>query len=267
MEEKEAKGILKKVMSFLSTAPDHFPPPYLSRDVYGIIARHVGVEDPYREIKRESNRMALKLLPELRRLVSQAEDPLFEAVRVAIVGNIIDFGASQSFTLEDLSSFGRIPIAVNHYPDLKEELEKARVVLYIGDNAGEVVFDRVLVEQLVERGKKVYFAVRSRPIINDATLEDALEAGLDALAEIVDTGSDAPGIVLEKATERFKHLFRDAHVVISKGQGNFETLEDVPRRVYFLLRAKCPVVASKLSANIGDIVIYKGGRECSGLLL
>ncbi len=266
-EEGARKGLLKEVMDYLSKAHDSLSPPYLSRDVYRIISRRLGVEDPYREKKRESNRLALSMLPHLKELVEKAEDPLFEAVRIAIVGNIIDFGVAESFSLEELSSFSSIPFAINHYPQLKEELQEAKTVLYIGDNAGEVVFDRVLIELLNRMGKRVFFAVRSAPIINDATYEDAVEAGIDRFAEIVDSGSDGPGVLMDRVTERFKHLFRDADVVISKGQGNFETLEDIPRTVYFLLRAKCEVVAGMIGANVGDMVIYRGGKSCPGLLL
>ncbi len=265
--EEEKKAVLVKVMRYLVGAPTDVPPPYLSREVYNIISKEFGVDDPYREIKKASNKMALRLYPELKKRVKESEDSLYEAVKVAIIGNIIDFGASQDFTLEDVDLFDDIPIAINHYPELKERLERAETVLYIGDNAGEVVFDRVLVEELVDMGKRVFFAVRSKPIINDATKEDAEEAGIDEFAEIVDSGSDAPGVVIDRVTERFKHLFRDADVVLSKGQGNFETLDDVPREIFFLLRAKCPVVAEKLGANIGDIIILRGGRVCHGLLL
>lgn len=245
-DEDKKKDLLKKVMAYLAQAPTRVPPPYLSREFYNIISNEFGVEDPYKEIKRESNELVLRLLPELKRRVEEAKDPLFEAVRLAIIGNIIDFGASQNFTLEDIDAFEEIPITINHYQELKNDLESAKTVLYIADNAGEVVFDRLLVEQLYNMGKRIFFAVRSRPIINDATKEDALVAGIDNFAEIVDSGSDAPGIVIDKVTEKFKHLFRDVDVVISKGQGNYETLDDIPREVYFLLRAKCPVVASSL---------------------
>ncbi len=266
-DEDKRKELLKRVMAFLAEARNDVPPPYLSRDVYNIISEILGVEDPYKEKKEESNSMALSLYPQLKKMVEEADDPLFEAVRIAIIGNIIDFGACQEFKLEDISSFHEIPIGINHYPQLKEEIERAKTVLYIGDNAGEVVFDRILLEKLKEMGKRLYFAVRSAPIINDVTKKEAIEAGIDKVAEIIESGSDAPGIVIEKATERFKHLFRDAHVVISKGQGNYETLEDIPRRVYFLLRVKCPVVARKIGTEMGNIVILKGGRECRGLLL
>ncbi len=267
-DESEKKRVLKEVLAYLKDAPDNLPPPYLSRDVYNIISRITGVEDPYYEIKKESNRMALKLYPELKKRVKAAQDPLFEAVKIAIIGNIIDFGAGHNFTLEDIASFENIPIGINHYSYLKEDISSAKTVLYIGDNAGEVVFDRILLEELYSMGKKIFFAVRAKPIINDATVSDALEAGIQQFAEIVDSGSDGPGIVFDRVTEEFKHLFRDCDVVISKGQGNFETLEDIPRRVYFLLRTKCDVVASILGTRLGDIVILKGGVECAdGLLL
>lgn len=247
--------VIKEIMGKLATYQGSDPPPMVSRIVYGTIAQMTGVEDPYQEKKRESNRMALELYPHLKEMVKRSSDPLFTAVRVAIVGNIIDFGVGRSFELEGLEAIEALDLAINHYPSFKEEYESARTILVIGDNAGEVVFDRVMIEEF--RGKEVYYAVRSGPIINDVTLKDALEVGMNEVATVIESGSWAPGTLMDEVSPRFMELFMGADMVISKGQGNFETLDDAPRDIFFCLRAKCDVVARLLGVNIGDTLLIK----------
>lgn len=259
--EEDKKETIKQVLTYLASAPSNLPPPYISRRVYKIVSDVTGVADPYAEVKKKSSLMVLGMLPILRERVKGAEDPIYEAFRLAIIGNIIDYGAGKSFTLEDISFFGNIPIKINHYDDFLKDLKKAKTVLYIGDNAGEVVFDLLALEVLSNLNKKVYFAVRTRPIINDVTKDDAEYVGVGRYAEIIDSGSDAPGVALDVVTPRFKSLLEEADLVISKGQGNFETLETYKRDdIYFLLRVKCEVVAKMLKANIGDIIIAKKGK-------
>ncbi|MGB9667327.1 MAG: damage-control phosphatase ARMT1 family protein [Thermosulfidibacteraceae bacterium] len=261
IDEELKKSIIVEVLVQLASSPTNYPPPYVSRRIYSICASRTGIRDPYHEIKKKSNLMVFGLLSLLRDKVKQSEDPVFEALRMTIVGNIIDYGAGRSFTLEDVSLFDRIPIAINHYDYFIEDLENSSTILYIGDNAGEIVFDRLFIEVLSNLNKKVYFAVRGKPIINDITMEDAIFVGIDRYAEIVDSGSDAPGVALDVATPRFKSLLDKADLVISKGQGNFETLENYKRdRLYFLLRVKCEVVAKILKAKIGDIIIARSDK-------
>ncbi len=256
-DEALQERVLKEVMGKLAQYQGSDPPPKVSRLVYWTIARATGVEDPYRDKKKECNRVALELYPHLKEMVNRAPDPLFTAVKVAIVGNIIDFGVGRSFELESLEAIEKLELVINHYPIFREEYEEARTILYIGDNAGEVVFDRVLIEEF--QGKEVYFAVRSGPIINDVTLEDAHEAGIDQVAYVLESGSWAPGTLLDEASSQFKELFMEADMIISKGQGNFETLDDAPRDLFFLLRAKCDVVAQLLGVEIGDTLLIKKG--------
>ena len=251
--------VLKEIMRLLSTYEGEDPPPRVSRLVYGTIARETGVKDPYRDKKRECNRMALDLYPRLKEMVARSPDPLFTAVKVAIVGNIIDFGVGRSFQLESLETIERLALTIDHYEVFLEDYRRAQTVLYIGDNAGEVVFDRVLLEEF--RGKEVYYAVRSGPIINDVTLEDAYETGIAGVARVLESGSWAPGTLLDEVNPSFKDLFWGADMVISKGQGNFETLDEASREVYFFLRAKCEVVACLLGVQVGDTLLIKKGRQ------
>lgn len=256
-DEEVQEALIKEIMGKLAQYKGEDPPPKVSQIVYGTIAQRLGVADPYKEKKLECNRMALELYPHLKEMVRMASDPLFMAVKVAIAGNIIDFGVGRTFELETLEVLGKLDLAVNHYAYFCEDLERARKILYIGDNAGEIVFDRVLIEEM--KGKEVTFAVRSAPIINDVTLEDAKEVGIDRVARVIESGSRVPGTLLEESTPEFKDLFFNADMVISKGQGNFETLDGAPRPVYFLLRAKCDVVAQLLEVEVGDILLIKGG--------
>jgi uncharacterized protein with ATP-grasp and redox domains len=186
-------------------------------------------------------------------MVEKAEDPLKTAVMLAITGNVIDFGANPQFRLEEeIQEVAQKEPTINHYEDLEDRLAHAREILYIGDNAGETVFDRVLIETL---GKPVTFVVREGPIINDATREDATKSGLDKVATVVSSGCDAPGTVLSRCTGEFLDHFERADLIISKGQGNYETLSGENRPIFHLLKAKCPVIAKDLGVEVGDWVI------------
>lgn len=256
-DEEVQEALLKEIMGELAQYKGEDPPPKVSQIVYGTIAQRLGVTDPYRKKKQECNRMALELYPHLKEMVRKAPDPLLMGVKVAIAGNIIDFGVGRTFELETGEALEKLDLVVSHYARFREDLERARRILYIGDNAGEIVFDRVLIEEM--EGKEVTFAVRSAPIINDVTLEDAKEVGMDQVARVIESGSRVPGTFLEESTPEFRALFFDADMVISKGQGNFETLEDAPRPIYFLFRAKCDVVAQLLGVEMGSTLLIKGG--------
>ena len=124
----------------------------------------------------------------------------------------------------------------------------------LADNAGEIVFDRLLIEQLpIDR---VTVAVRGYPVINDATLDDAETAGLTDIVDVISNGSDAPGTLLDDCSEAFRSRFEEADLIIAKGQGNYETLAQSPRPIFFLLRVKCPVVARDLDYPVGSMVVH-----------
>ena len=249
--------ILRGVMYTILLCPEEWSPPEISSKVYSYLSEATGVSDPFCTKKNESNQVALQMLPTLREMIEKAEDPLLMAVKAAIVGNIIDFGVSHSFEIEDSNAIAHLPLAINHYGEFREEVEKASTVLYLADNAGEIGFDSLLVEQLVAMGKEVTVAVRSAPIINDATLEDAEFFGIHKVANLITSGSPAPGTPLSMVTPEFREVFEKADVVISKGQGNFETLDEADRPIYFLLRAKCPVIAELLDVELGSILLIK----------
>jgi len=232
-------------------------PPEMGRIIHRIVRSTTGEPDPYLSVKRSFTGAALDLLPELARMVDESDDRLGTAARIAIAGNIIDFGSLPSVGLESLrdsldSALGA-PLDTGGLERLRELASTAERILYIGDNAGETVFDRVLINELPT--SRVTYAVRGRPVINDATRDDAAAAGLDAIVPIIDSGSDAPGTLVGEAGEEFLEHFWNSDCVIAKGQGNYETLSDEPREIVFLLRVKCPVIARDIDAKLGDCLI------------
>ena len=241
-------------------------PPVIGTQVYGLVRDITGVADPFEALKRESTRKALSLYPAMKRMVDASPDPLLTGVRLAIAGNIIDFGANPAFELEtEIENLVSRPLAVDHFEAFRERLQASDWVLYLGDNAGETVFDRLLIEVM---GKSVVYAVRNAPFINDATLEDADMAGLPAVARVVSSGCDAPGTILEWCSDEFRSIFERAPMIISKGQGNFESLTGREGPLFYLLKVKCRVIAEILGTAEGGLVLRSAespGRDASGL--
>ncbi len=257
-DEKTILQILHEVSTTLPQIPFNVTPPEIGREVYRIISRRTGVEDPYKEVKDRCIREALSLYPELKRLVESSEDRLMTAIRLAIAGNVIDFGTDSSFDLEqELETVFSQDFAVDNSQEFREALKQARNVLYLADNAGETVFDRLLIEEM---DKPVIYVVREKPIINDATREDALLSGLDKVSEITSSGCDTPGTILKFCSDEFLETYRSANLIISKGQGNYEALSDEKRPLFFLLKAKCQVVARDLGVKNGSIILAKTGK-------
>lgn len=255
---EQQNGILLATMDQLRSLAADATPPEMAERIHRLVRAETGDPDPYRQAKQDATRQALALLPRLRDLVRASADPLDTAVRIAIAGNIIDHGVAESFELE--STLDRVlaqPYARDGLAALRQALAGTDAVLYLGDNAGETVFDRVLIEHL---SRPVTYVVKGEPIINDATREDAIAAGLDAVAEIIDNGSQAPGTLLDRCSAAFRERFHRATLVIAKGQANYETLSDSPAPLFFLLQAKCGVIAGDLGVKVGDILLEPGRR-------
>ena len=230
-------------------------PAGIGRELYLILSELSGIADPYREIKEHCTRMALDVYPGLKDRVAGADDPLKEALRIAVAGNFIDFGTTEQVDLKTgLEEELDLHFAIDHYVELRAGLEQARNILMLGDNAGETVFDRILIEEL---GKPVRYVVREAPMINDAVREDAVMAGIDGVAEIVSSGCVAPGTIREFCSEDFWRELNRAEIIISKGQGNFEGLSDEPLPIFFLLKAKCQAVAREIGVPKGSILLLK----------
>lgn len=238
-------------------------PPAMAQKVHRIVRRLSGVADPYAEVKSRYNRLALELYADLRQTVAGSSDPFQTAVRLAIAGNVIDFGVNstvdESEVEQTIACSLTDPLDTDALADLKEAIAAAKTILYLGDNAGEIVFDRLLIEQMPL--EKVTFAVRGSPILNDALLADAEAAGLTDLVEVIDNGADAPGTILEACSKTFQRRFDRADLIIAKGQGNYETLNDCRKDIFFLLRPKCSVLARHLNCEAGRLILMRAGAE------
>jgi len=262
--------VRKKILDDVALALPDFSleasPPEMARIIHGIVKKHTGIEDPYKEIKRKSNVTALGVYKRLKEKVKNSSDRLLEAIEVAIAGNIIDYGVKNTLNVEEeidkiLQDEDKAIKKENdsrfEYEKFKDELKRSSTVLYLGDNAGETVFDRVLIEEIkqIDASKKIYYAVKAKPIINDALREDAEDSGIGNSAEIISSGSNAPGTILNICNKEFLELYEQADMVISKGQGNFEALSKPGRFVFYLFMAKCPIVTREVGCNIGDIIL------------
>lgn len=235
-----------------------------SKPIYLMVSEVTGISDPYAQQKKATNRGAIALLPELRKFIRKSPDPLDAALHIAIAGNVIDMGIGHSFDfnreIEEILEIMNRKLGISDLPDLKKELRPGTRLLYLADNAGEIVFDRLLIEQLRNTGVKITLAVKSAPIINDATMEDARVAGLTRLVKVISTGGNDVGVNWNNISREFMNTVNNADIILAKGHGNFETCDDRPENFYFLLKIKCEMVANQIGGNLGDL-IFKHSRR------
>jgi uncharacterized protein with ATP-grasp and redox domains len=271
-DEAMHEQVLREALGLWHEMDMHDSPPAMAQRVHRIVRKLSGAADPYLEIKDRYNRLALELYGDLQQTIVGSSDPFGTAVRLAIAGNIIDFGVNsavdESEVEQTIACSLTDPLDTDALRDLKEAVAAAKTILYLGDNAGEIVFDRLLIEQMPL--DKVTFAVRGAPILNDALRADAETVGLTDLVEVIDNGTDAPGTILEACSPTFRRRFEKADLIIAKGQGNYETLSDCRKDIFFLLRAKCAVLAAHLNCELGRLILMRsdagraahtGGKE------
>ena len=229
--------------------------PMFSSTMQAIVEKLLGRKDPYRKVKKDNIKKARRFIPYLEMMVSGANDKLEMALRVAITGNTIDIAANPDFSIDqEVNKITAGKIDGEVFRSLREDLKQAATVLYIGDNYEEALFDKILLQQL--KPEKLIFAVRSYPILNDVTLEDAKNLEIDKICEVMESGSKIAGTDLSRCTKEFLDLFENADVVIAKGQGNYETLMDVERPVYFLFKVKCEAIGRRCGLPVGTSALY-----------
>lgn len=257
-DEVLQETILKEIMDYIKTADTFMPPAYTTTFIHRKIRQMLG-KDPFSSIKTEYNKIALGLYSKLKAIVSESKEPLLIASKLAIAGNVIDFGIFTSIDIE--STINRAMnnnLNVDDSKDFLKSVSETDEILYLLDNAGEIVFDRILIESLIENKKKVKAVVKGSPVINDATILDADESGLTRICEVIDNGSDAVGTILQWTSKNFQDEFNRAQMIISKGQGNFETLLNSRKNIYFLFQSKCQVVSKELGLSNGAMLLMKG---------
>ncbi len=229
--------------------------------MHKLIIQKTGCRDPYRKEKIKGNEIALKYLPEVKRIIDE-DDCLENYVKIAIIGNILDFGA---FTLDDdvesvIKSSLKKGLTVKDIEEFENSLKTHDRVLYLVDNTGEIVFDKLLLAKIKEYGLNITIAVKSEPILNDACMVEALDAGLDEFGEIVEIGCGTVGYVDSEISEEFRKIFNDHKFIISKGMGNYEGLTEIDlsdKDIYFLLCAKCNTISRDIGVDLHDMLLFK----------
>lgn len=255
LDEEATTALMHSVQARLDATPADETPPVTASDLHALIREQSGSPDPYREAKAEATQHALSLYPKLKQMIREATDPLETAIRLAIAGNIIDLGVSDQYDLE--ASIERVLVsepAINHLPQLKQALSRASHILFLADNAGETVMDRLLIEEL---NKPVTYVVKGSPAVNDAVREDAIAAGLDTVCEIIDNGAATLGTLLDRCSDSFVKQFNEAELIIAKGMANYESLAGTRSGLYFLLQAKCAVIADHLGVVEKSIIVLE----------
>ena len=229
--------------------------------IHDIIKSKTGCDDPYFKEKIEANNIALKYLPDVKKIIEE-DDSLENYVKIAIIGNILDFGA---FTLDDdvdsvVNESLEKELTICDIDEFEKALKKHNKVLYLVDNTGEIVFDKLLLSKIKEYDLDITIAVKSEPILNDACMEDAINIGLDEFGEIVEIGAGTVGYVDSAISDEFREIFNSHEFIISKGMGNYEGLTEIDlsqKEIFFLLCAKCNTIARDIGVNLHDMLLFK----------
>ncbi|MCE7908293.1 MAG: DUF89 family protein [Candidatus Omnitrophica bacterium COP1] len=265
--ETITRELLEETGHWLALQPVTLSPAEVSWTPIKMVYRRLGIADPYRELKQRSNLEAMELLPEMREWIRKSSSPIETAAHLAVAGNIIDLGIHKDYDIhESIQRILEEGFPINHIEGFMEDLEQRELIgqgakiLYICDNAGEIAFDRLLIETLHEfyPSSHITAAVNGGPVLNDALMEDAIAVGLTEIVPVIDNGNDQLGTILSHCSPEFCEAFENADWIISKGQANFETLDGVTDKVLFLLKAKCEAIAQYLGVELHQGVFKQG---------
>ena len=256
-DEKLIRRILNEAGKLVEKVDLSLTPPEAAMPIYKLVEEITGNSNPYSKIKIEHIKTALKLYPQMQMKVKNAEDSLKEAVKISISGNAIDLGSTleKIDVAKEFEEVEKGHFIMDDFEFFKEKFLNTEQVLFLSDNAGETVFDRPLIEEIEKYGKRVLYAVKEQPIINDATKDDAVQSGINC--EIISTGSSIAGTVLSSCSEKFKSIFSESSFIIAKGQGNYETLSDEQAPIFFLFKVKCNPISQDTGFPKGSMVLMK----------
>ncbi len=260
--EQDRDNLMGEIIEELAKASKrNFFSPETTRSIIARLKGFSNIKDPYAKEKEEGNQLLLKRYDEFKALIATSADPFNTALRLAVAGNIIDFGPTTHFDIE--STINKVlasDFAIDHSLQLKDKISQAKTILYLGDNCGEIVLDKLFLETISH--PNVWFAHRDSPILNDATEKEALEVGINKYARLISNGDDSPSTLLHRVSNGFREIYNTADLIISKGMGNYEGLMyEKDRRLFYLLMIKCPVIAEKTGTNTGDFVVMQNQNE------
>jgi len=263
-ECKDKEGLLRKVFSYLSELDYSKGTPEISGETFRILKQHIGNDDPYYALRKHYNTLFLSKENNFERQVEESENPFVTAIKLAILGNLIDFNPIHNTNLDQietlLAKVQGLDLIIDYCKHLIRDIKSSNTLLYLGDNCGEICLDKILIKKLKELNPKldIYFAVRGENVVNDSIEEDAYYVGIDKYAKVVSNEDNSMGTVLERTSISFQKLFLDADIIISKGQSNYECLSEITNsNIYFLLMAKCKVIADDIGVPIQSAVCLK----------
>jgi len=263
VDEETTKKVLDEVACMVPQWRFDETPPQVAARVYPKIAQILHTDDIYRDFKKEATERAETFLPFVEAEIGKSGDRFLAALKAAVAGNVIDLAATASFDLEEeVEKVFETPFAIDDSDALRRALERAERLLVVGDNAGEHLFDKVMMREFkgLFPDLRIYYAVRGKPIINDVTVAEAKAAGIDEVAEIVDSGVDTPGLDLTRINKTMKHIYEKADIILVKGMGNYEGLSEEEGPIFFLLKAKCGPVARELGVKQGQLVLAQASK-------
>ncbi len=258
--------LFQKVFRFLGALDFTQTNPEIIGQTFQLLKEHTGNDDPYKQTREYYDQLFSDLSDTFEGRIHSAPDPLAEAIKYAILGNIIDFNPIHNSSMEHILAWfegaGDAALTIDHASQLRADIETAHTLLYLGDNCGEICLDKLLIKQLkaVNPALEVFFGVRGQPVVNDIIASDAYALGMDQYATILSNGDGSPGTVLPRTSEAFRRVFQSADVVIAKGQGNYESLsEEAKPGLYFLLVTKCQVIAKDIGVPQQSLICMKQG--------
>ncbi len=255
---KNETDTLTKIAQESISKYSNVTPVVVASDLYPKMSRFTGKSDIYKNLKAKSTKEALNLLTEVKTILESLEDKIKGAIKASVAGNVIDFATPNQFDLsKEFKTVFQTPFAIDNQDEFLDKLKRSKKFMIIGDNVGEHVFDKLLLQEInrIYPNIKLYYATRGVPIINDVTIKEAKEIGLDDIATLIDSGVDTPGLDYSRVNSNFMKIYNSMDLILAKGMGNYEALDEVnDSRIYHLLKVKCNVVASNIGAKLGDLI-------------
>lgn len=255
-DEREKYTYMKEVLQIMLDTPYEATPPVIEYKANQLLAKVTGIEDFHKESKDYFNHKILGMEDQIESILASSQNPLLDALRIALAGNIIDFGTVEDITFDKVKELIKQTlkqvIDMDAFENLKSDLSKKKKLLYLGDNVGEIVLDKIFIQYISTHfpNIEVVFATRGTAISSDVLEEDAYAVGMDQYASIINNGSGLPGTDLTQTSSEFNQYFNQAEVIIAKGQGNFETLYGTDANIYYLFLSKCPIISNTLKVEL-----------------
>ena len=262
--EEDQRIFINNLIAEIAVMDNNVSAPYIAHKIHRALKETLENPDPYQKEKRYFNQEMLRFEDDFYALVESATNPLDIALKLAAAGNIIDFGPGYDLSRDNVLNTIKDSMEKGYsqevFRSLVSALKDADKLLYLGDNAGEIVFDKIFIRTIKEcyPHLQIDFATRGEPIMNDVTEEDAYMVGIDDYANIINNGTDIPGTILEHCSDSFVNVFNEADVIISKGQGNFESLYgNGYTNLYYIFLCKCNLFMERFGAQPNDLVLMK----------